>query len=151
MPSEWHFRQQRSEGWDALKFTGYHNTLTVYGFWAVCLLVIGSYSSGRSLMKKNEEQRSKEPQWKLRRSPARLRQITEQPPDLFIWSTRSVCSSFASGNGPWLLLTDYELWGMASTWPDREEFINQAQNRNTWLKFLSSLRGSQRMCKQRTR
>jgi hypothetical protein len=40
-------------------------------------------------------------------------------------------SCFTFGNAPLLLVTDYELWNMASTWPDKEEFINQTQNRNT--------------------
>jgi hypothetical protein len=36
-------------------------------------------------------------------------------------------SRFTFGNGPLLLVTDYELWNTAGTWPDKEEFINQTQ------------------------
>lgn len=117
--------------------------------WMLC------YSSGLLFMKKNEEHKRKEPQWKwgcaerLMCSSAHFRWITEQPHNLFTWCMQKELSRFTFGNGPLLLVTDYELWNMASTWPDKEEFINQTQNRNTWLKFFSSLRGWKRICKER--
>lgn len=66
-----------------------------------------------------------------------------------MWRMHKERSYFTFGNGPLLLVTDYELWNMAGTWPDKEEFINQTQNRNTWLTFSSSLRNWEKTHKER--
>lgn len=105
-----------------------------YGIWATRSLVIGCCAVhkicvlGRQMVSIKEKDHSEKgvyPKVNVLLSPLLTDHLA--PHSLFTWCTWKELSHFTFGNGPLLLVTDYELWNMASTWPDKEEFINQTQ------------------------